>query len=130
MDWKYILTSFNGRLNRQPFWLALVLVVVVELVVFYAVSTLFGTFTPTGEAGAYNMSFSPIGWVILAVLYIAVIWVGLAIQIKRGHDRNKSGWWVLIALVPVIGGIWALVETGFLRGTDGPNRFGDDPLAK
>ena len=129
MDWKYILTSFSGRLNRQPFWLGLVLVVVVELVVFYAVSSLFGTFTPGEDAGAYNMQFSPIGWIILAVLYIAVIWAGLALQIKRWHDRNKSGWWCLIGLVPLIGSIWVIVECGFLRGTEGPNRFGPDPLA-
>jgi len=62
----------------------------------------------------------------LAVSVIA-IWVGLAIQIKRWHDRNKSGWWVLINLVPIIGPLWALVEVGFQRGTVGPNRYGPDP---
>lgn len=129
MDWKYILTSFSGRLNRQPFWLGLVLVIVIELVVFYLVSSLFGTFTPTGDPANYGMQFSPVGWVILAILYVAVVWVGLALQIKRWHDRNKSGWWVLISLVPLIGAIWFLVECGFLRGTEGPNRFGPDPLA-
>lgn len=130
MDWKYILTSFSGRLNRQPFWLGLVLVIVVELVVFYAVSSLFGTFTPTDVPGAYGMQFSPIGWVIMAILYIAVLWAGLALQIKRWHDRDKSGWWVLISLVPLVGAIWVIVECGFLAGTPGQNRFGPDPLAK
>lgn len=130
MDWKYILTSFSGRLNRQPFWLGLVLVLVVELVVFYAVSSLFGTYTATDGTVAPAMSFSPIGWLIMAVVYVAVIWVGLALQIKRWHDRDKSGWWCLIGLVPIIGGIWVLVECGFLRGTEGPNRFGEDPVGK
>ena len=129
MDWKYILTSFSGRINRQPFWLGLVLVLVAELVVFYAVSSLFGTYTTTDGTTPPGMSFSPIGWLIMAILYIAVVWVGLAIQVKRWHDRDKSGWWCLIGLVPLIGGIWALVECGFLRGTEGPNRFGPDPLA-
>ena len=50
--------------------------------------------------------------------------MSLAIQVKRWHDRNKSGWWVLIGLIPLIGGIWALIETGFLAGDDGENRFG------
>ena len=129
MDWKYILTSFSGRLNRQPFWLGLVLVLVVELVVFYAVSSLFGSYPTTEDAMASGMSFSPIGWLIMGIVYIAVIWVGLALQIKRWHDRDKSGWWCLIGLVPIIGGIWVLVECGFLRGTEGTNRFGPDPLA-
>ncbi len=48
---------------------------------------------------------------------------------KRYHDRNKSGWWVLIVFVPVIGGLWYLIECGFLRGTPGPNNYGPDPLA-
>jgi uncharacterized membrane protein YhaH (DUF805 family) len=44
------------------------------------------------------------------------------------HDRNKSGWWVLIAFVPVIGGLWYLIECGFLPGTTGANNYGADPL--
>ena len=127
MDWKYILTSFSGRINRQPFWLGLLAMLIVEGIAFYAVSSAFGTFTPTADAGSYTMSFSPIGWVLMAVLYVVIIWVGLALQIKRWHDRDKSGWWVLISLVPVIGGIWMLVECGFLRGSDGPNNYGADP---
>ena len=51
------------------------------------------------------------------------------VYIKRFHDRDKSGWWVLLNLVPVIGWLWALIDNGFLRGTDGPNRFGENPLA-
>ena len=50
------------------------------------------------------------------------------VSIKRWHDRNKSGWWVLFALVPIVGSIWVLVETGFPRGTTGSNNFGADPV--
>jgi uncharacterized membrane protein YhaH (DUF805 family) len=49
--------------------------------------------------------------------------------IKRFHDRDKSGWWLLISLVPLIGPLWLLVELGFLQGSEGANRFGPDPLA-
>ena len=48
----------------------------------------------------------------------------IIVYIKRFHDRDKSGWWVLIGLIPIIGGIWLLIELGFLKGTPGPNRFG------
>jgi uncharacterized membrane protein YhaH (DUF805 family) len=65
---------------------------------------------------------------ILGILYLALIWPSLAISIKRWHDRDKSGWWVLIGFIPLIGGIWALIETGFLEGTKGPNQYGLDPL--
>ena len=43
---------------------------------------------------------------------------------KRFHDRNKSAWWVLVSAIPLIGGVWILVECGCLQGTPGPNRFG------
>jgi uncharacterized membrane protein YhaH (DUF805 family) len=54
--------------------------------------------------------------------------MGLAISIKQWHDRGKSGWWVLIGLIPFIGAIWALIETGFLEGDPGDNQYGPNPL--
>ena len=63
----------------------------------------------------------------ILVLYIPLVWASLAIQVKRWHDVDKSGWWVLINFVPCIGGLWALIENGFFRGTIGPNQFGPDP---
>ena len=63
----------------------------------------------------------------MLVLQVLLIWISLAVQIKRWHDRDKSGWWVLINLIPLIGAIWAFVETGCLRGTVGPNAYGPDP---
>jgi uncharacterized membrane protein YhaH (DUF805 family) len=66
--------------------------------------------------------------VLLMIVSLVVIWPGLAINIKRWHDRDKSGWWILISLIPFVGPIWALVEVGFLPGTPGPNQYGPDPL--
>ena len=58
---------------------------------------------------------------------IALNLPAIILYAKRWHDRDKSGWWSLIVLIPGIGGIWMLIELGFLRGTAGPNRFGSDP---
>ena len=60
---------------------------------------------------------------------LASIYLALALYAKRWHDRDKSGWWSLIGLVPFIGAIWILVELGILEGTRGPNQYGPDPLA-
>lgn len=49
---------------------------------------------------------------------------------KRWHDIDRSGWWVLLNIVPVIGGLACLIANGFIGGTDGPNQYGDDPLEK
>ena len=53
----------------------------------------------------------------------------LAVTVRRLHDIDNSGWWVLISFVPLVGFI-ILVIWGATRGTDGPNRFGADPLAE
>ena len=112
IDWQYLLFSFEGRINRAKYWAAFVAIqVVVWIVAMVAVAT--------------NNSFM---WVITGLLVLLAIWPGLAISIKRWHDRGKSGWWIFITFVPLIGGLWALIETGFLPGTPGPNEYGPDPL--
>jgi uncharacterized membrane protein YhaH (DUF805 family) len=112
IDWGWLLLKFDGRINRAKFWIG-ALALWVGYVVIGAI------------AGAANSS---VLWTIAGLLYFAMIWPSLAISIKRWHDRGKSGWWVLIALIPFIGWIWALIETGFLEGTRGPNQYGPDPL--
>ena len=67
--------------------------------------------------------------IIGAIVSIAMIYPAIMLYAKRWHDRGKSGWWTLIVLVPIIGGLWILVELGFLKGTDGTNQYGPDPLA-
>ena len=76
--------------------------------------------TPSGAT--VLLGFAVVVWLA------AYIWSGICLNAKRWHDTDKSGWWQLIAAVPLIG-IWALIENGFLRGTSGQNRFGPDPLA-
>jgi Protein of unknown function (DUF805) len=56
-----------------------------------------------------------------------VLWMALAVMTKRYHDRGKPAWWILIAFIPVVGGIWQLIELGLLHGTDGANDYGPDP---
>ena len=62
-------------------------------------------------------------------LFIALVpvWIQLAVTAKRWHDRDKSAWWILIYLIPIIGGgTWTIVELGLLKGAKGDNRFGPD----
>ena len=122
-----LLFSFQGRINRAKFWLVHVVMWIVLAIVFGAI---FGGAAMSQPDPAKMMEGVGTGAsIILAVVYILCIWIGLATGVKRWHDRNKSGWWVLIALVPVIGGLWYLIECGFLPGTVGPNTYGADPLA-
>lgn len=121
---KNLLFSFEGRVNRAKFWLVNLGVVVAEIIL---ISIAGGGAVMSGDPTAAVGSMGAMG-LIVSVLFIPLIWVALAIAVKRWHDRNKSGWWILIALVPVVGGLWYLIECGFLPGTAGPNKFGADPL--
>jgi uncharacterized membrane protein YhaH (DUF805 family) len=69
-------------------------------------------------------------WIGVLILLAVMIWPSICIYGKRFHDRDKSAWWILISFVPIVGVIWLSVECGLLQGTDGPNRFGPDPLAE
>lgn len=114
MDWAYLFTSFDGRINRQPFWVATLVLWVASMVVSIVAGMIFG-------AGL-------LGSLIQFAVALAVLVPSLAVAAKRWHDRDKSGWWSLILFVPFLGFVWYVVELGFLPGTPGPNRFGPDPL--
>ncbi len=115
MDWKYLFTSFEGRIGRQTYWMGVLAMVVVSFVAAL-LDLILGT---AGESG----------WGVVSIIVsLAMIYPAIALYAKRWHDRGKSGWWSLIGLVPVIGGIWMLVELGFLKGTSGNNQYGADPV--
>jgi uncharacterized membrane protein YhaH (DUF805 family) len=112
MNWREFLFSFQGRLSRRSYWLFVLLTLP-----FLAIAMLI-------DRGSGNAPLEGPG----ALLALLLLWPSLAVQVKRWHDRDKSGWWVLINFIPIIGDLWSLVENGFLRGTAGSNRFGPDPL--
>ena len=120
-----LLFSFQGRINRAKFWLVHVAMWVVVAIVF---SVILGSAAMSSDPQAALQSVGAVGGLILLVVYILALWIGLAIAAKRWHDRNKSAWWILIVFVPLVGGLWYLIECGFLKGTTGANRYGSDPL--
>ncbi|SJZ30487.1 Uncharacterized membrane protein YhaH, DUF805 family [Enhydrobacter aerosaccus] len=123
-----LLFSFDGRVNRATFWLTLISVDIVVVILLGVLGIVGGASVMPDADG--NLPPPSLGVSIGAlILFILSTWIGLAMGVKRFHDRNKSGWWVLINLVPVIGGLWYLIECGFLKGTAGPNQYGPDPLA-
>ena len=105
-----ILFSFRGRIGRKTYWMFFLGMFIAFFALAFVVSFL----------GLDESTLT----IVIVVAYIPVIWMSLAVQVKRWHDRDKSGWWVLIALIPIVGSIWVLVENGFLAGTEGRNRFG------
>lgn len=111
MQIKEMLTS-NGRIPRSTYW-----TFVGCMFLFFALMSAAGQALPK--------SIEP----VVGLLALPVIVLGIIFQVKRWHDLGKSGWWVLINLVPFVGGIITFINCGCMKGTEGPNRFGDDPLA-
>src|SRR5580698_2870817 len=121
MDFMNMFLSFNGRLRRLHFWIGFIILWVVEVII--AALLIGPAIAAAATSGSAPGPLALIGY----LLYLVLLWPALALQVKRWHDRDKSGWWVLIAFVPLIGALWILIECGFLDGTQGPNKFGPSP---
>ena len=116
--------SPSGRIGRAQWWLAQIAVIAILIAVFVLLGVLHGATEPTQATDAALLA---IGFLILLIISILLIWVTFCLTVKRYHDRGKSAWWYLIQFIPIIGGIWALVELGFCSGDDGDNEYGDGP---
>jgi len=110
----WVLFGFDGRIPRRVYWMASIGTTIVFYMCAFAVAQAAG---PNSDHG--NL--------LMLALYIPFTWISLAITVKRWHDRDKSGWWILIGIIPIIGPLWQFIETGCLRGTVGPNSYGPDP---
>ncbi len=107
---------FVGRACRAEYWWFWLFSVIVTAVAMVLDTAIFG--------GGTGMGGSPIEllWNLFTLLPV------LAVTVRRLHDVNRAGWWILIGLVPVVGWI-VLLFWMVRRGDAGPNRFGTDPLA-
>lgn len=149
MSWGAFLVGFRGRINRAKYWLFLLL----SVIAVTAAITLTAALWIQGIAGA-AVGWSVLALVLAGIIYLGVTVAGIAVGIKRLHDRDKSGWWLLVfylapsllsgsarwlgsdgvgivlSLCAYAISIWAFVELGCLRGTVGPNKYGPDPVPR
>lgn len=105
--------NFSGRARREEYWM---------FVLFNVIFSLAASVIDFILASIIGISF-------VGTLYsLAVLVPGLALEFRRLHDIDKSAWWLLIALVPVVGAI-VLFVFSVLPGTVGDNKYGADPKA-
>jgi uncharacterized membrane protein YhaH (DUF805 family) len=153
MDWNFFF-GFDGRINRAKCWRAMLLNSVCLLIFILVV--------PLNLGGSFGNADPKWGAPLLIALLLGTLgpaiiistWCFAAIAIKRLHDRDRSGWWMVVFFivpplldklwdwldsptaaffVSLLGAalsVWAFVEIFCLRGTRGPNLFGSDPLAR
>jgi uncharacterized membrane protein YhaH (DUF805 family) len=128
---KWILFSFEGRIPRSTYWAASIGLTVVlwglAFVLIIICGGLMSAFAPGNRDQFSEDAFFLLFLLFGAPFAVIAIWSQYAIQAKRWHDRNKSGWWSAIQLIPYIGPIWMFVELGCLEGTIGRNQYGEGP---
>jgi uncharacterized membrane protein YhaH (DUF805 family) len=106
--------NFTGRAPRSEYWFWILFYIIVSVVTALIDLALF-----RGSA------VSPLNTLASLALFLPT----LAVAIRRLHDTDRSGWWVLIGLIPIVG--WIILLIWYCAaGTPGPNRFGPDPLAR
>jgi uncharacterized membrane protein YhaH (DUF805 family) len=100
--------NFSGRSCRSEYWFWVLFVLIADVV-----------------AIAIDAA---IGMQIVSSLFgLAVLLPGLAVTVRRLHDLDRTGWWIFLGLIPLVGAI-ILIIWFCSKGTDGQNRFGADPL--
>ncbi|WP_374406123.1 DUF805 domain-containing protein [Pelagerythrobacter sp.] len=132
--------EFSGRSRRMEYWMFALLNVIVMAVVFLLMGVTgslgdVGTVDPANPLAIYGTLFTGVG-LLLAVWFLAILIPGIAVGVRRLHDRNMSGWWylgfIVVSFIPFIGLIAsiAFLVVMLLPGTPGPNRFGEDPKGR
>jgi len=127
MDWMLLpykrYVDFSGRSQRKEYWMFALFTIVVSLLID---GTLGGTWSVlAGLRATPGPAASLLGAIFALVNFLP----SLAVAVRRLHDTDRSGWWFLIILVPLVGAlvfIWFMVSDG----TPGANRFGEDPKGR
>jgi uncharacterized membrane protein YhaH (DUF805 family) len=114
--------DFSGRSRRKEYWMFVLFQILVLMPMALVFAMIDGA-NGEGEPGVLGgLMLAVMGLVYLGLFFIP----GLAVQVRRFHDRDKSGWLILLGFIPYLGGFILLVFM-CLEGTRGPNRFGPDP---
>ena len=141
MEWMLLpykrYAEFSGRSRRMEYWMfTLFSTIIVLLLVGLMLAGGFDL-SSLNNPDAAPPEPGPLFWVGVAGISIFALGTfipGLAVTIRRFHDRDMSGWWVLgfavLGAIPVVGGIASIAQIVILAlpGTKGPNRFGEDPI--
>ncbi|GAC1476852.1 MAG: DUF805 domain-containing protein [Gemmatimonadaceae bacterium] len=107
--------QFDGRAQREEYWMF----TLVNILVSFAI----------GLVGLVGLVKGPYGINVLAVIYsVALIIPSLAVTIRRLHDTGRTGWWLLVGCVPIIGAI-VLIVFAVQDSQPGTNEYGPNPKA-
>lgn len=110
--------NFNGRARRKEYWQF----VAVNIVLNVAISVVFTILGMVADV------FAVLGLAVSGLVGLGLLLPGLAVSVRRLHDLGKSGWFLLIALIPIVGPLY-LLYLFIQEGVQGANEYGEDPKA-
>ena len=114
--------DFSGRASRQEFWMFVLFNLLLAMAWAFVAGLLTGLL-----GGSFNQESRLMFMYKLIAIYYAVTAVpAMAVGVRRLHDTGRSGWWMLVSLIPFAGGIWLIVLM-CLNGSAGDNRYGSRP---
>lgn len=113
--------DFSGRSRRKEYWMFVLFQMLLLVPLMLVAIALGGTSDDPSDPFSGGLTLA-----VLGVYFLVFLIPGLAVQVRRFHDQDKSGWFILLGFIPYIGGIILFVFM-CLEGTRGPNRFGPDP---
>lgn len=132
---KKLFFTSEGRISRGQYWRAMLIfagiAIGIQAVGWLVYALLPNSIWWNGEANAPTI-LANVGMIVAVPLSLSCVvllaWSGVCLNVKRCHDRGRSGWFQLVQLIPMVGPFWWIIESAFLRGTVGSNSFGADPL--
>lgn len=106
--------DFTGRARRKEYWMFVLFNIIFAIIAMILDNVL-------------GLAWGELGYGPIYLLYALFVFIpGLAVAVRRLHDINKSGWMILVSLIPIIGAIWLLVLF-VMDGTPGANQYGPNP---
>ena len=124
--------DFTGRARRMELWLFWLLLIGIQIVFSILIGLVAG---PTAAVADPTDPFAVLNgpakalYGVFFLMMLALLIPSLAVSIRRLHDTNRSGWWILIGLIPFLGAL-VLIVFYLLDGTPGPNKYGPDPKGR
>ncbi|HIQ16984.1 MAG TPA: DUF805 domain-containing protein [Novosphingobium capsulatum] len=116
--------EFSGRSRRMEYWMFTLFGILVNA----AITVVFGrtAYTSMGWYVGVNTQLNVVGDIVSGLFALFNLIPSLAVLVRRLHDVDRSGWWLLLVFLPILGWFALFIFT-CLDGTRGPNRFGLDP---
>ncbi len=119
---------FGGRIGRLEWWITVIALSVINITISLTIASLTLAEGDVVDVETALKELSNPTVLLMTFFSIPMMWISLANNTKRFHDRGKRGFWQFMSFILVIGLIWLIIELGILPGDKGSNKYGHHPM--